>query len=252
MAAGLPLITCSILPVHPFIYGVGQANSSGSYLSPTNAINHLADKLTNAGQVSALVLMVTGKSFAEFMQQLSAFSAVFPLPAFAQVERMARTAHTLATTKMQLPGKMIGGLPLPQSLSTATSRMVSNAQLIEAAKVGANQTSGLDSMKSALSDFSKQKDNALKQMSDALNGLLGQSATVWAFAGTDDASVLADKMRKNIPEPDAIFTLATLFVGNEIHALTRMLNDTDHHPCPERWSYPTKKLGRYAKYDISG
>lgn len=234
MAAGLPPITCSILPVHPFVYGIGQTNSSGSYLSPTNAINHLADKLTGAGHVSALVLMVTGKSFAEFMQQLSNFSAVFPLPVFSQVERMARTAHTLSTTKMQLPGKMTGGLPLPQSLSTATSRMASNAQLIEAAKAAASQPSGLDSMKSALSDFSKQKDNALKQMSDALNGLLGKSATIWVFSGTDDASVLADKMRKNIPEPDAVFTLATLFVGNEIHALTRMLNDTDHHPCPER------------------
>lgn len=234
MAAGLPPITCSILPIHPFVYGVGQTNSSGSYLSPTNAIHHLANKLTGAGQVSALVLMVAGKSFAEFMQQLSAFSAVFPLPVFSQVERMARTAHTLATTKMQLPGKMAGGLPLPQSLSTATSRMASNSQLIEAAKAAASQSIGLDSMKSALSNFSQQKNNALKQMSDALNGLLGQSTTVWVFAGTDDASVLADKMRKNIPEPDAIFTLATLFVGNEIHALTRMLNDTDHHPCPER------------------
>ncbi len=71
MAAGLPPITCSILSVHPFIYGIGQTNSSGSYLSPTNAINHLADKLTGAGYVSALVLMVTGKSFAEFMQHLA-------------------------------------------------------------------------------------------------------------------------------------------------------------------------------------
>ncbi len=154
---------------------------------------------------------------------------------------MARTAHTLATTKMQLPGKMAGGLPLPQSLSTATSRMASNAQLIEAAKAAAKQPSGLDSIKSALSDFSKQKDNALKQMSDALNGLLGQSATVWVFSGTDDASVLADKMRK-IPEPDAIFTLATLFVGNEIHALTRMLNDTDHHPALNGEAIPLKNL----------
>lgn len=227
-------LTCSIVPAHPFIYELGQKNDTGCYLSPTNAINHIASKLTGAGIVSVLVLMVTGKTFAEFMLALSAFAAVFPLPVFSQVERMARTAETLATTKMQIPGKMAGDLPLPQALSTATSRMASNSQLIEAAKVAASKPSGLDSMKSALSDFSKQKDNALKQMSDALNGLLGKSATVWAFSGTDDATILADKMRKNIPEPDAIFTLATLFVGNEIHALTRMLNDTDHHPCPER------------------
>lgn len=234
MAVTMPPITCSILPVHPFVYGVGQNNESGSYLSPTNAINHIAGKLTGAGRVSVLVLMVTGKTFAEFMQVLSAFSAVFPLPVFSQVERMAKTAETLATSKMKIPGKIAGGLPLPQALSTATSRMASNSQLIETAKAAASKPSGLDSMKSALSDFSKQKDNALKQMNDALNGLLGKSATVWGFSGTDDATILADEMRKDIPDPDAVYTLATLFVGDEITALTRMLNDTDNYPRPER------------------
>ncbi|MEQ4671813.1 hypothetical protein AB7W30_16735 [Providencia manganoxydans] len=227
-------ITCSILTAHPFIYGLGLKTNTGSYLSPENAIEYIANKLAGTGQASVLVLMVTGKTFAEFMQVLSAFSAVFPLPVFSQVERMARTAETLAATKMQIPGKIAGGLPLPQALSTTTSRMASNSQLIEAAKAAASQPSGLDSMKSALSDFSKQKDNTLKQMNDALNGVLGKSTTVWAFSGTDDATILAEEMRKNIPDPDAVYTLATLFAGDEITVLTRMLNDTDNYPRPER------------------
>ncbi len=234
MAASMPPITCSILPIHPFIYGVGQNNESGSYLSPTNAINYIAGKLTGAGHVNALVLMVTGKTFAEFMLSLSSFAAVFPLPVFAQVERMARTAETLAITKMQIPGKMAGGLPLPQAISTATSRMAINSQLVELAKVSAGKSLGLEGLKSALSDFGSLKESALKQMSEALNGLLGKSATVWVFSGTDDASVLADKMCNDIPEADAVYTLATLFVGNEINALTRMLNDRDNNPRPQR------------------
>lgn len=238
MAADMPPITCSILPVHPFVYGVGQTNDSGSYLSPVNAVNYIAGKLAGSGQISVLVLMVTGKTFAEFMQSLSAFSAVFPLPVFSQVERMARTAETLATTKMQLPGKMAGGLPLPQSLSTSTSRMAGNAQLIEAAKAAAGKPASPDSLKSALSDFGTLKDNALKQMGDALVGLLGKSAPVWAFSGTDDATVLAEKMKKDIPEPDAVYTLATLFAGHEIDALTRMLSNADDSPRPERRSDP--------------
>lgn len=238
MAADMPPITCSILPVHPFVYGVGQTNDSGSYLSPANAVNYIAGKLAGAGQISVLVLMVTGKTFAEFMQSLSAFSAVFPLPVFSQVQRMAGTAETLATTKMQLPGKMAGGLPLPQSLSTSASRMAGNAQLIEAAKAAAGKPASPDSLKSALSDFSTMKDNALKQMGDALAGLLGKSAPVWAFSGTDDATVLAEKMKKDIPEPDAVYTLATLFAGHDIDALTRMLSHADDSPRPERRSDP--------------
>lgn len=234
MAADMPPITCSILPVHPFVYGIGQTNDSGSYLSPVNAVNHIAAKLTGSGHISVLVLMVTGKTFAEFMLALSAFSAVFPLPVFSQVTRMARTAETLAITKMQLPGNMSGGLPLPQSLSTSTSRMATNAQLIDAAKAAAGKPASPDSLKSALSDFGTLKDNALKQMGDALSGLLGKSAPVWAFSGTDDATVLADKMKKDIPEPDAVYTLATLFAGHEIDALTRMLNDADNSPRPQR------------------
>lgn len=234
MSMNMQEITCSILTAHPFIYGLGLKTNTGSYLSPENAIEYIANKLAGTGQASVLVLMVTGKTFAEFMQVLSAFSAVFPLPVFSQVERMARTAETLAATKMQIPGKIAGGLPLPQALSTTTSRMASNSQLIEAAKAAASQPSGLDSMKSALSDFSKQKDNTLKQMNDALNGVLGKSTTVWAFSGTDDATILAEEMRKNIPDPDAVYTLATLFAGDEIPVLTRMLNDTDNYPRPER------------------
>lgn len=234
MSASMQQITCSILTAHPFIYGLGLKTNTGSYLSPENAIEYIANKLAGTGQASVLVLMVTGKTFAEFMQVLSAFSAVFPLPVFSLVERMARTAETLAATKMQIPGKIAGGLPLPQALSTTTSRMASNSQLIEAAKAAASQPSGLDSMKSALSDFSKQKDNTLKQMNDALNGVLGKSTTVWAFSGTDDATILAEEMRKNIPDPDAVYTLATLFAGDEITVLTRMLNDTDNYPRPER------------------
>lgn len=234
MSPALPGITCSILAIHPFVYGIGHTNDSGSYLSPVNAVNHIAGKLAGSGQISVLVIMVTGKTFAQFMQSLSAFSAVFPLPVFSQVERMARTAETLATTKMQLPGKMAGGLPLPQSLSTSTSRMATNAQLIETAKSAASKPVSADSLKSALSDFGSLKDNALKQMNDSLSELLGKSAMVWAFSGAGDATVLAEKMKKDIPEPDAVYTLATLFAGHEIDALTRMLSNADDSTRTER------------------
>lgn len=234
MSTAMPTITCSILPVHPFVYGVGQTTETGSYLSPTNAINHLANKVSGAGKVNVLVMMITAKTYGEFLQSLGQFSAVFPLPVFSQVERMAKTAESLAISKMQIPSQMANGLPLPQALSTATSRMALNSQLIEQAKAQASQAAGIDSLKSALNDFARVKDNALKQMNEALNGLLGKTAPVWAFSGHDDGAVLAENMRKAIPEQDAVYTLATLFVGKDIDALTGMLHEPDNHTRPKR------------------
>ncbi|MBD2815320.1 hypothetical protein ID850_11180 [Xenorhabdus sp. Flor] len=233
LSPALSGIAASIVPVHPFIYGVGQQADSGSYLSPTNAIDYLSNKLTGAGNLNALVLMVCAKTHDEFMQHLTQFSSVLPLSVFSQVTRMAKTAGSLATTKMQLPGKQSGGLPLPQPLSTATSRLAVNAQLIAQAKAQASVSSSLAGLKSQLTGFTTARQNALQQVSDALNDTMGKTASVWVFTGTGNGALLAEKMRKNIPEPDAVYTLATLFVGNDLSSLERMLtHEPDYHPRP--------------------
>ncbi|PHM48561.1 hypothetical protein [Xenorhabdus miraniensis] len=233
LSPNLSGISAAIVPVHPFIYGIGQQTDSGSYLSPTNAIHYLSNKLMGAGNLNAVVLMICAKSHDEFMQNLTQFSSVLPLPVFAQVTRMAKTAESLAITKMQLPAPQGGGLPLPQPLSTTTSRLVVNAQLIEQAKAQASAGSSLAGLKSQLNGFTTARQNALQQVTDALTGAMGKSASVWTFTGTGHGAHLAEQMRKGIPEPDAIYTLATLFVGNDISPLERMLHhEPDYHPRP--------------------
>jgi hypothetical protein len=225
-------ISAAIVPVHPYLYGIGQQTDSGSYLSPTNAIDTLATKLTGTGHINSLMLMVCAKTHVEFMQQLAQFAAVLPLPVLAQVRRMATTAANLATSKMQLPGKQGGGLPMPQPLSTATSRMSVNAQLIEQAKAQASAGSSLSGLKSQLTAFTAARQSALQQVSDTLSGLTGNTANVWAFSGTGNGAHLAEKLRKAIPEPDAVYTLAVLFAGDDIDPLARMLHEPDYHPRP--------------------
>ncbi|MCP9267850.1 hypothetical protein M5U04_06975 [Xenorhabdus sp. XENO-1] len=232
LSPNLSGIQCVIVPVHPYLYGVGQQADSGSYLSPANAMNTLANKLTGAGNINSLVLMVCAKTYVEFMQQLAQFAAVLPLPVLAQVRRMATTAASLATTKMQLPGKPDGGLPLPQPLSTATSRMSVNAQLIEQAKAQARAGGSIAGLKSQLSTFTSARQSALQQVSDTLTGLTGNTAEVWAFSGTGNGAHQAEKLRKAIPEPDAVYTLAVLFAGDNIDPLARMLHEPDYHPRP--------------------
>lgn len=218
-------LTCSMIPAHPFIYGLGQKTDTGCYLSPTNAIKHITKKLSGAAETEIVVMMVCAKSQVEFMSLLQLFSSVFPLPVFSQVERMAKTAESLQVTKMQLPGKQFGGLPNPQALSTSSSRTTINAQLIEQAKNSASSASGIDAMKSAMSGFKSTRENALKDISNALTGLLGKSVVIWSFTGKGTGDYLAEQLQKDIPEPDAVFTLAILFAGSELSALKGMLHD---------------------------
>ncbi|SFN70181.1 hypothetical protein [Xenorhabdus japonica] len=233
LSPALSGISATIMSVHPFIYGTGQQTDSGSYLSPTNAIDYLAKKITGAGNINSLVIMICAKTHDEFMQHLTQFSSVLPLPAFAQVKRMAKTAESLTTTKMQLPGQQGGGLPLPQPLSTATSRLAVNAQRIEQAKAQASAGSSLAGLKSQLSGFTTARQNALQKVTDALSGIRDKSASVWTFSGKGDGTHLAEKLRQNIPEPDAVYTLATLFIGDDIRPLERMLHhEPNYHPRP--------------------
>ncbi|EKN6157019.1 hypothetical protein ACS78I_07170 [Yersinia enterocolitica] len=223
-------VNCAMLPVHPWVYGVGRSEESGSYLSPQNAVDYLAGKLAGSGGPQRVVVfMVCATDHPDFMQALTQFSAVLPLPVFSQVARMANTAATLATTKMQLPANAGNGLPLPQPLSTATNRMAMNAQRIAQAKDAAGAGANLAGLTSALSGFANAKAAALASVESALNGLLAGSAQAWVFTASGSAATLASEMRKNVPQQDAVFTLATLFAGEDLTTLEAMINDTDSH-----------------------
>ncbi|EKN4030583.1 hypothetical protein ACHZG4_001747 [Yersinia enterocolitica] len=223
-------VNCAMLPVHPWVYGVGRSEESGSYLSPQNAVDYLAGKLAGSGGPQRVVVfMVCATDHPAFMQALTQFSAVLPLPVFSQVARMANTAATLATTKMQLPANAGNGLPLPQPLSTATNRMVMNAQRIAQAKDAAGAGANLAGLASALSGFANTKAAALASMESALNGLLAGSAQAWVFTASGSAATLASEMKKNVPQQDAVFTLATLFAGEDLTTLEAMINDTNSH-----------------------
>ncbi|EOZ3162553.1 hypothetical protein [Yersinia enterocolitica] len=228
--SNMAAVNCAMLPVHPWVYGVGRSEESGSYLSPQNAVDHLAGKLAGSGgQQSVVVFMVCAADHSAFMQALTQFSTVLPLPVFSQVARMANTAATLATTKMQLPARAGNGLPLPQSLSTATSRMAINAQRIAQAKDAAGAGANLAGLASALSGFANAKAAALASVESALNGLLAGSAQAWVFTASGSATTLASEMKKNVPQQDAVFTLATLFAGEDLTTLEAMINDPDSY-----------------------
>ncbi|MBW5867250.1 hypothetical protein H0I69_05420, partial [Yersinia enterocolitica] len=82
---------------------------------------------------------------------------------------------------------------------------------------------------SALSGFASAKAVALASVESALNGLLAGSAQAWVFTASGSAATLASEMKKNVPQQDAVFTLATLFAGEDLTTLEAMINDPDSH-----------------------
>ncbi|MEX6369638.1 hypothetical protein AB6F62_16685 [Providencia huaxiensis] len=57
------------------------------------------------------------------------------------------------------------------------------------------------------------------------DGFIRKSVVIWSLRGKGTGDYLAERLQKDIPEPDAIFTLATLFAGSELAPLKGMLHD---------------------------
>lgn len=100
IADDMGALACSIVPAHPWVYGLGQNTDSGGYLSPANAMGYLAKKLlSGGGSGDVIVMMVAENTHDAFMQGLNKLSTVFPAPVFTQVSRMAAAAAELSTVK---------------------------------------------------------------------------------------------------------------------------------------------------------
>lgn len=229
LADSLPPLTCTILPVHPWTPGVGRTAATGSYLSPQNAVHWLAQTLSGTGRnLRVMVVMLCATSQPEFMSQLTAFSAVLPLPVLGQVSRMAQTAATQAITRMQLPPKAGVGLPAPLPLSAGTLRLAQRAKIMAEAKAEAASGASVAQLQAHLTALSDARQSAHDAISQALGELSQKSVNAWVFTGEGLAVTLAVNMQKKVPQPDAVMTLATLFAGDEVLALEAMVHDNHH------------------------
>jgi hypothetical protein len=140
-------LNCSVIPAHPWIYGLGQQTENGAYLSPVNAINYLAEKLAGTGGASDIVIMmVSGQTHDNFMANLNQLVDVFPSPAFTQVRRLAESAAQLAAEKCN-PAKYSKSLPAAIPLSVPTSRTALAAAAVKKAQQEAADTVGMSGLK---------------------------------------------------------------------------------------------------------
>ncbi|MGK3227658.1 hypothetical protein ACCW94_21530 [Enterobacter soli] len=221
-------LNCSVIPAHPWIYGLGQQTENGAYLSPVNAINYLAEKLAGTGGASDIVIMmVSGQTHDNFMANLNQLVDVFPSPAFTQVRRLAESAAQLAAEKMQIPAKYSKSLPAAIPLSVPTSRTALAAAAVKKAQQEAADTVGMSGLKKLMGEFKQQRENLISGISSGLTDLQGKSARAWVFTASGDLPSTLLELVKGIPLQSSVFTAAMMLVGDNLDGIKGMFHDLE-------------------------
>lgn len=216
-------VTCSTVPVHPWTFGAGHQEESGNYLSPQNAVDYLVKKLTGVtGENDILILMISETHNAAFMAALGQLTAIFPLPVFKQVERLAAAVADLATSKMQIP-TVTNSLPEPVALSVGTCRSALSSQLIAQAQTAAAVASDNEGIKNALAELKSLRETVASEAAAALSDLQKASAAIWAFSAQGDINTALTALKTDIPQQSAIYTAAVMFVGEDLAPIKEMV-----------------------------
>ncbi|EFK2935812.1 hypothetical protein A8530_001371 [Escherichia coli] len=224
----LAALNCSIVPAHPWIYGLGQQTENGAYLSPVNAVRYLAERLAGTGgNADVVIMMVTGQSHENFMTSLNNLVEVFPAPAFTQVKRLAQSAAELAIAKMQIPAKSATGLPASIPLSVPTSRAALSAAAISQAQKAAGAGFNMEGLKQQLGTFMQLRDSIISDVASGLSDLQGKSARAWFFTASGDTGTTLLELVKEIPQQSAVYTAAMMLVGDNLDGIKGMIHDFD-------------------------
>lgn len=224
----LPTLNCSMVPAHPYVFGLGQETANGNYLSPVNACQYLAGKLASTGGTAdTIVMMVSSSVHSDFMSSLNALADVFPVPALGQVARLAQSSATLAVDRMQLPNKPRNVLPEPVVLSVATDRTAGASAAIAKARNDAASVINFDAISNAMNGFAEACQQIADQAAADAAAISAKSARIWAFSLSGELATAASEIIKNVPDAAAGYTAAMLFVAPDLSALKAMIHDVN-------------------------
>ena len=221
-------VICTTLTAHPWALGVGQKQETGFYLSPENAIKHLVNKLQQANSThDVLVMMLTAGTLDEFILTLELAAKSFPLSELEQVSRKAKSYLSLANSKMQIPS-IPGGLPNAAPLSLSTLRAASRAEQLKNTLEQTEQNQSMASVNQLMQQFAQTRLSALQQAQKQLEQLQSGRFSVWVHSTEHDSQLAHMQLLDNIPDSDHVFTLAMMFVGDDLSALRAMVTQDDN------------------------
>ena len=217
-------LSCTTIPAHPWVYGLGQHTETGAWLSPVNAVSYLAGQLGGqGGEAEIVILMICDNVHAGFMQQLGRLTAVFPAPAFTQVARLAQSVAELNIVKMQLPANS-AALPAAMPLSVPTQRAALAAAKTGAAQAQAASAIDFAGLERQMAQFAGERIAMLAEINNGLAALQELSAETWVFTASGGPAAAAE-MLKNIPQPSAVHTVAMMFMGDDLTPLRGLIHD---------------------------
>lgn len=221
-------VNCTIVPAHPWVFGLGQQTENGAYLSPVNAISYLAGKLAGmGGHADVVIMMVAGQTHDNFINSLNQLGEVFPLPAFTQVKRLAQAAAELAADRMQIPAKYNAGLADVRPLSVPTSRSALVAAAVRKAQEEASAVADIGALKKQLADFSQLRDGLLGDIASSLEELQGRSARAWVFTASGDLATTLLELVRGIPLQSAVYSAAMMLIGDDLDGIKGMIHDPE-------------------------
>lgn len=223
----LQSVACSVIPAHPWVFGLGQETGNGMYLSPDNAVSFLAQQLASTGDTSDVVIfLITGSGHDDFMQSLGALTDVLPIPAMTQVKRLAQSAASLLSERMLIPSPA-AALASAVPFSTPTTRAALNALRVAEAQAQAASGFSLAGAKAALVDFIRERTGILDEVASGLDALKTKSARAWTFSGQGDITTTLRSMMKGIPAASAVHCAAVMMVGENLDGIRGMIHELD-------------------------
>jgi hypothetical protein len=217
------------ITVHPWQHGVGQEEKSGNYLSPANAVKRLAEKLADASDaksptssIQAVAVMVCAGSLDSLIAALEPLSVLIATPGMMQALRMAKSQAGLQQSKMQTGNNVKNPYwPTAGTLMPEPQRSSRKALLGALGMAGSYGTRQMVETLSALVDKRQQQ---VTVMQTAWAELQKVGGNVWRFSVDGSPRDVASQIKQGAPAEDNIYTVVTLFTGDNLSFLKEMLS----------------------------
>ena len=216
------LISGTVLSAMPYQFQLGEKLDSGSYLSPTNAVNTLVAKLRDLadthrpkGQLNVVAIMLTAQSINEFSSKLQDITAVLTLPDWTQVARQTKALRTNDYDKLHQPAAIVQPRFKPSAALNAQPMGdyfdQQNVQLVTLESLASDSTNVIGKLQA----LAAKRSNTLADVSQAINALKAVQGSVYSAQFSGSAESVATQLANASVPNNHQFTIASLLISTE-------------------------------------
>ncbi|MDP8173692.1 hypothetical protein QJU93_10025 [Pasteurella skyensis] len=207
----------------------GKKEQSNSYLSPENAVNAIAKKLTDfnddnrpTGQQEFVVLMITRSSINAFIQDLESITQIMQEPVFKQSLAYAKASKNLNKTKMVKTSALSSPCFSQQAdITPSFARTIQTVMRNATALANSATQQNLDNAINGLKALKKQQD---KSNNEKVKALLSARCQLFSFVAKGELSQIATQLKQNLPSQGNPFTACLVFIGQDLTNIKGLIN----------------------------